>query len=312
MRATRSILVAFAVLMAAPSPGRAGHPPSLPSVIPLPPGFQPEGITRGSGNVLYVAGFATGGIYQLDPRSGTGSFLVPPRTDGRKAVGLKFQQKTDRLIVAGGDTGHAYVYDADSGESLADLVLAVPTPESGTFINDVILTSDAAYFTDSFRPVLYRVALDCKRVPGQEDVESVPLGGDYQSVAGFNANGIEVTPKGDLIVVNGATGKLYLVDPDSGVADEIDLGGGSVVNGDGLVLLGRKLYVVENFSNRVEVVKLGGRFDRGAIVETITNPNFDIPATAAFFKGALYVTNARFSTPPTPETVYTVVRVPID
>jgi sugar lactone lactonase YvrE len=306
-----SSLVAFAVLTIGPAAARANH--RLPTVIPLPEGFQPEGITRGEGNVLYVAGIANGGIYALDPRSGGGSFLVPPQTNGRKAVGLKLQRRADRLFVAGGETGHAYVYDSETGESLADLVLATPTPESGSFVNDVILTGEAAYFTDSFRPVFYRVALDCKDVPSQDDVETIPLGGDYQSVEGFNANGIEVTPQGDLLIVNGATGKLYRVDPESGLADEIELAaGGSLVNGDGLVLRGRTLWVVENFSNQVVAVKLSRRFGRGTIVRTITNPNFDIPATAAFFKGALYVTNARFSTPPTPTTIYTVVRVPIE
>ena len=84
-----------------------------------------------------------------------------------------------------------------------------------------------------------------------------------------------------------------------------------MVNGDGLVLLGRRLFVVENFSNQIEVVRLSGQFDRGQVVRAITDPSFDIPATATFFAGALYVTNARFSTPPTPETTYTVVRVPL-
>ena len=282
-------------------------------MLQLPLGFQPEGITRGKGTTLFVAGFANGGIYQVDARTGQGDFLVPPQTNGRKAVGLKYQSSTRRLVVAGGDTGHAYIYDARTGASLADFELATPAPDAATFINDVILTEDAAYFTDSFRPVFYRVDLGCgDDVPDQDDVETIPLSGDYESVEGFNANGIEKTPRGELIIVNGATGKLYLVDADSGRADLIELGGGSVVNGDGLVLLGRTLYVVQNFSNQVSVVELSRRFTRGEVVDTITDPGFDIPATAAFFRGALYVTNARFSTPPGPDTSYTVVRVPID
>ncbi len=317
MRTSRStLLVAFAVLVGFPGgQARAGHDKHpLPSVLPLPAGFQPEGITKGDGPVLYVAGFADGGIFALDPRTATGSFLVPPQTNGRKSVGIKFQRETDRLVVAGGGTGHAYVYDADTGDSLADLVLHQPVSDTDTFINDVVLTDEAAYFTDSFRPFFYRVALSCHRVPTQNDVQEIPLTGDYQNVAGaFNANGIEVTSKGDLIIVNGGNGKLYKVDPDTGVADEIELEGGDVTNGDGLVLLGRTLYVVENFSNQIVQIKLSGRFDRGSLVRTITNPNFDTPATAALFKGALYVTNPRFGLPEhTPETTYNVVRVPID
>jgi sugar lactone lactonase YvrE len=324
MPAFKSILVAaFVVSVAGPGPAWAradqdrgaveGRRP-LPKVLQLPPGFQPEGIASGKRSTLFVAGFANGGIYEVDARTGEGDFLVPPQTNGRKAVGLKLQAGARRLVVAGGDTGHAYIYDARTGASLADLTLATVTPGGpGTFINDVVLTDDAAYFTESFRPVFYRVALGSGgELPEQADVETIPLTGDYESVDGFNANGIEETPRGDLIIVNGGNGKLYRVDPDSGRADLIDLGGGSVVNGDGLVLLGRTLYVVQNFSNQVSVLELSRRFNRGEIVETITDPGFDIPATAAFLKGALYVTNARFSTPPAPDTSYTVVRVPIE
>jgi sugar lactone lactonase YvrE len=314
----------------APSPsqgddaGGAGRAP-LPSVIQLPAGFQPEGITRGRGTTLFVAGIANGGIYAADARTGEGEFLVPPQTNGRKAVGLKFQRGTNRLVVAGGDTGQAYIYDADSGESLAELQLADPPASMAnpSFVNDVVLTREAAFFTDSFRSVLYRVDLGCGsrggrgcrgRLPDNDDVTLIPLGGAYEAFPGFNANGIEVTPRGELLIVNGneLSGKLFRVDPRSGEATAIDLGGDLVVNGDGLVLRGRTLFVVENFSNRVAEVQLSRRFDRGELVGVIENDGFDIPATAAFFAGALYVTNARFSTPPTPDTLYTVVRVPID
>ena len=115
-----------------------------------------------------MAGIASGGIYAVSALTGEGDFLVPPQSNGRKAVGLKFQGETDRLVVAGGDTGHAYVYDASTGESLADLVLAVATEESPTFVNDVILTNEAAYFTDSFRPVFYRVAARRRGGAGSE------------------------------------------------------------------------------------------------------------------------------------------------
>jgi sugar lactone lactonase YvrE len=304
--------------------GPAGGAP-LPAVIQLPPGFQPEGITRGRGATLFVAGIANGGIYAANARTGAGEFLVPPQTNGRKAVGLKFQRGANRLVVAGGDTGQAYIYDADSGESLAELTLADPPASQAnpSFINDVVLTGGAAFFTDSFRSVLYRVDLGCgergggrgcrDQLPDEDDVTIIPLGGDYQAFPGFNANGIEVIPGGDLLIVNGneLSGKLFRVDPASGVATEVDLGDDSLINGDGLVLRGRSLFVVENFSNQVVEVQLQRGFRRGEIVRTIEDPGFDIPATAALFAGALYVTNARFSTPPTPDTLYTVVRVPL-
>jgi hypothetical protein len=44
-------------------------------------------------------------------------------------------------------------------------------------------------------------------------------------------------------------------------------------------------------------------------VRTITHPKFDVPTTVARKRGSLYLPNARFKTPPTPETDYSVIRV---
>jgi hypothetical protein len=46
------------------------------------------------------------------------------------------------------------------------------------------------------------------------------------------------------------------------------------------------------------------------VLRTITDPNFDTPTTMAFFGAFIYAVNARLTTPPTPDTTYTVVRVP--
>jgi hypothetical protein len=49
--------------------------------------------------------------------------------------------------------------------------------------------------------------------------------------------------------------------------------------------------------------------DAGAIASTITDPNFDVPTSADNHGSALYAVNARFTTPPTPDTSYTIVKV---
>jgi hypothetical protein len=92
----------------------------------------------------------------------------------------------------------------------------------------VIVTRLAASFTDSFNPVLYRVELGSGgRLLDQGAVETVPLSGEFRFVPGeFNANGIEATPDSKwLSVVNSPLGTHYRVDPDTGEAPEIDLGG---------------------------------------------------------------------------------------
>ena len=57
-----------------------------------------------------------------------------------------------------------------------------------------------------------------------------------------------------LLVVNSTTGLLYRVDPETGEATEVDLGGTSLTSGDGLLVLGNTLYVVRNQLNQVAVI----------------------------------------------------------
>lgn len=205
----------------------------------------------------------------------------------------------------------AFVYEAGTGATVASVAL---TAEPGTFVNDVVVTRQAAYFTDSFRPAYYRLPLTNRgTIPDPPVVEEIPLSGDYQHVPNaFNANGIAATPDGRwLIIVSSAQAALYKVEPDSGHATRIDLGEAGVPNGDGILLHGKTLYVVQNFLNQIAVVQLDPQLTSGVIEEVITSPLFRIPTTVARFGNALYVVNARFDTPPTPDTEYEVVRVPI-
>lgn len=281
----------------------------FPELIPLPDGFQPEGIASGIGTTFYVGSIPTGAIYRGDIETGEGAILVPAQ-EGRSAIGLKFDRNSGLLFVAGGQTGFAYVYDAQTGANVA----AIQLTDLPSFINDVVVTSDAAYFTNSFQPIIYRVPLLEKgEFPETPEVEEIMLGGDYQFTPGaFNANGIAATPNGDrLIIVNSTEGALYNVDPSTGIATRIDLGTGAVPNGDGILLRGRTLYVVQNQLNQVAVIRLNADFTAGTIVNVITSPLFRVPTTIAGFGKMLYVVNARFGTTPTPDTDYDVVRVPV-
>jgi len=127
---------------------------------------------------------------------------------------------------------------------------------------------------------------------------------------GFNANGIEASPDGrTLLVIQSNTGKLFAVSAKTGVTNEVDLHGATLTNGDGLLRRGNTLYVVRNQNNEIAVVRLDRSYRSGTLTRTITNANFDVPTTVAGFGPFLYAVNARFNTPPTPDTTYTVVRV---
>ena len=294
------LVLAFGFATMAAAPAQA-----FPDVIPLPNGFQPEGIASGTGTAFYVGSIPTGAVYRGDLRTGDGAVLVPAQA-GRSAIGLKYDDRTGLLFVAGGPTGFAYIYDGQTGANVAEIQLTTLP----SFINDVVVTKDAAYFTNSSQPELYRVPLSNNGEP-MPTSETIPLSGDYVFTPGaFNANGIAATPNGKtLIIVNSVDGVLYNVDPDTGVATQIDLGGDSVVNGDGILLQGKTLYVVQNQFNQIAVVQLNPDLTSGTIVDTITSANFRVPTTIARFGDSLYAVNARFGTPPTPDTEYDVVRV---
>ena len=57
------------------------------------------------------------------------------------------------------------------------------------------------------------------------------------------------------------------------------------------------------------VVRLAPNLASGTVTRTITNPNFDVPTTIARHGVRLYAVNARFTTPPSSSTTYSVVQV---
>ncbi len=283
----------------------SGQP--YPDIIPLPDGFRPEGIAVGKGHTFYTGSLANGAIYRGDLRTGDGGILVAGQEE-RLAVGMNFDERSSNLFVAGGTSGEAYVYNGSTGEELALYTLGTG------FINDVIVTRQAAYFTNSFAGEFYRLPLGPRgALPAQADVQTIPLSGDWVQDSGFNANGIEASANGkNLIIVNSGRGELYKVDPLSGHAVLIDLGGADVVTGDGLVRRGASLFVVQNRLNQIAEIALAPDWGSGEVVELLTHPSFDVPTTAATFGNALYAVNARFGTPPEPNTSYDAVRVPLN
>ncbi len=140
----------------------------------------------------------------------------------------------------------------------------------------------------------------------------MPLTGDIAYTTGFNANGIAARG-GWLVLVHSNTGLLFRVNPRTGATRQIDTGGSSVTFGDGLEFRGRTLYVVRNQINTVAVLRLSRHLTRARLVGEITaGPGeLSVPTTATVSRGALWVVNARFGTPPTPTTDYWITRLPL-
>jgi hypothetical protein len=300
----RKLIVALIALAALAAP-LALAKSTYPEKIALPNGFGPEGIEIALGNTFWVGSVQTGAIYVGDLRTGAGRILVQGATTAntRGATGIEYDH--GRLWVAGAGYGTARIYNAKTGALLREYQMATPP---GTFINDVVVTKKAAFFTDSQRPVLYRIALSKGGAPGA--LTTIPLTGDYQHVAGqFNLNGIVATANGKmLIAVQTVAKKLFLINPSTGATKTIDIGSYDLANGDGLLLQGKTLYVVQNFSNKVAVFRLSSDFTKAGFVRAITDADFDVPTTIDRAGERLYVVNARFGTATPADPSYHVVK----
>jgi hypothetical protein len=280
------VSAALCFALAAPT---AAQP--FPDSIPLPDDFAPEGIATGAGTTFYAGSITLGDIYRGDLRTGEGAIFIDAPAD-RSALGLKADRPHGLLFVAGGFTGEAYVYDLRTGAPVASYQFGTP---GASLVNDVIVTRDAAYFTDSFAPVLYVVSIG----PGGElgPGETLALSGPAAAVVpgDVGLNGIEATRDGrTLIVDHTALGALFTVDAATGESTAIDVDGLIAGTLDGLLLHGRDLWVVENFPNTLARVSLSPDLSTGEITATIMSPLFRVPTTVARHGSRLAAVNARF------------------
>ena len=296
------LLVAVVAALAMPAAAAPAE------VIALPGATSAEGIANGGGTTFYAGDLFAGDIFRGDIQRGTAELFIDAPA-GRMAVGMAADLEHDLLFVAGGFTGQGYVYDTRTGATVAIYQFGTPGTAmvpSTAMVNDVALTKDGAWFTDSFQPRLYFVPISDVGVLGS--FRTLQVTGPAAELSGqFNLNGIQATPNGKtLIVAHSANGELYTVDPVTGSSATIV--GVSVPNVDGIVLLGRRLWAVQN-SNQVTQVQLSPDLTSGVIEEIITSDLFQVPSTAARFGSRLAVVNAKFDTgfPPTAKTWEVVV-----
>lgn len=287
---------------------------SFPTVIPLPDNWLPEGIAIGTTLPFgYFGSRRDGSIYRADLASGHGKVIHQGPGAGFPSVGLKIDP-LGRLFVAGGNAGQARVVDSFTGGLLATYQFTMAT----SFVNDVVLTPNGAYFTDSRQAFLYVLPMDPGgRLPAPDGFLRLPLTGDIViDPAVNNANGITSTPDAQgLVIVQSNTGLLFHVDPTTGVTTQVEVGGELFGNGDGMLLDGRTLYVVQNRLHILAVVRLSldGKSGTVAARVPLSSPPFNVPTTVAKFSSPavgdrLYLPNAKFGTS---ITTFEAVAIPV-
>lgn len=314
----RNSLIVGAVVAAALGAAHAATAQEEITVLPLPEvAAYPEGVavdpTTGA---LYANSANTGVIVRIDPATGTTRILgdpldmagARPATPKSVALGLKSDGQ-GRIWVAGARDGSMHVVDIATGRRLARFT----TPEGPWLINDVVLTPDAAYFTDSLRPMMWRVSRDAVADAALEpwlSFEGTAL--DFGEAP--NLNGIAATPDGRfLIVVHAKTGRLFRIDTGAREIAAVDTGGAELSSGDGLVLDGQRLFVVRQSAGEVVALRLSPDLLTAMETKRIKPAELAWPATAAISGDRLIVANSQLNRRATGDPVlpFSLVSIPL-
>jgi len=253
----------------------------------------PEGIAYDERTQLvFVSSTTDGTVFRGSASDETLTSFLPPGADGRTtAIGLEVDNN-GHLFVAGGGTGFVWVYDALSG----DLIAALQTGSSPTFINDIAVDKDGvAYITDSMSPVIYRA------VPNGSGGYTIErwlelAGTPIVYGPGFNLNGMVVSPSDQyLFTVQTNTGKMYRIDIATKEIVQLDVGGATFPNGDGLWIRGNTLYVLQNQQAIITEIRANPNQARGTVVGQTTDPSFVVPTSLVGARGRLLVVNSQFN-----------------
>jgi sugar lactone lactonase YvrE len=252
----------------------------------------PEGIAREPGSkAFFVTSTTDGTIFRGTLDQPQLAPYAAPSGERTTAVGLKADGRGN-LVVAGGATGKVFVLDT---EDPARQQVLDTKPAGASFVNDVAISKGYAYVTDSQQPFLYRVRLGEDGATGPLEKFVGFAGTPFAYVAGFNANGIAIDGGGRYaIVVQSATGKLFRVDLRTRAVREVDLGGGTVPAGDGLLLEGNVLYVARNAAELIVPVTLRDKGTRGTVGTGVTGPQLKYTTTIALDGKRLLAVNAQF------------------
>lgn len=279
-----------------------------PDLIPIPQGFEAEGITLGKDQDFFAGSFSysgnltnAGAIYKGNLLTGEGQILVPPT--GKPVSGLSYDARTDYLYAAAGFNSGNFksgpfremgvkVYAGTSGRLLGEVIFG-----DDMVINDVLVTDTAVYCTDSISTTLYKIPLEDNGRVFSSAFEKIEMGGFEMIPGKFNANGLEGNFDGSqLLIINIGSGVLYLVDTESGAASPVNIQGDEQLfrNGDGLYMDGRTLYIMRNGAQKIAVVEISDDLTQGTFVKNIESEDFNVPTSIIGYGNCIYAVNTHF------------------
>lgn len=246
---------------------------------------------------IYVGSAADGTLYRGHLTKSAVRSWSADGADGRSTTSGMAIDSAGRLMVGGADTGTLRVYDTERGALLA-LLRGV----DGGFVNEIAVAPDGStYATDSFRPVVYRLADSGSgwRLERWLDVTATPI----EWIDGrHNLNGITCVG-GHLLTVNSSTGQLWRIDRYTRQVLRVDLGGHQLPNGDGLAFRDGLLYVVQGNINdvpgltpQVTVIAMSPDLSQGRYTSRLLAPGgFHHPSSISLARDRALVVNSQYS-----------------
>lgn len=240
-------------------------------------------------DVIYVSGVNDGGdIYRGE--LGTNELELWVDSSGTTGRGIDVDEQ-GRVFVAGGPTGTVRIFGPEGNQQAL-----LANGAAGSFLNDVWVGPDGSvYVTDSSLPTIWRlVETDGSwSIEAWLDVSSTIT--FTEDPSDFDLGGIVTTKDGRFLLTSqGTTGQLWRIDLVTQEISEVDLGGVQITNADGIVLKGKKLWVVQNFLRQVSQFRLSNDASSGELRDVqATNPDQTF-TTAVLARGRLFAVDSQF------------------
>jgi hypothetical protein len=278
--------------------------PDLPGtyVVSTSDGILPEGIDVTPAGRILVTSSANGDVFVGDVATPDLRVLASGAAQGRtSALGVHADSR-GRVFVAHPDG--LDVLDAN-GALLARRT--VPADQAGAaYLNDLVVTHDAVYVTDSNQAIVWRASL-VGNVIGELApwLDAGALRPDFQP-GWFYLNGIVASPDGRRLLVSAqGLGALIRVDVATRGAGFVVTDGSIFGNfgPDGMVLKGDVVRGVLNYGapetgEGLYAVRLGDDWRSGTVVAHVTDAAFSTPTTVARSGDRYLVVNSQLDTAP--------------
>lgn len=292
-------------------PGRSDLPSTY--VVSEEQGVLPEGIEVTPAGRIYVTSSGTGDVRVGSVGSATMRTFARGSEVGRSSALGVHADARGRVFVA--SPSGVDVYSSD-GELLARRA-AADDEEASTYLNDLVITSDAVYVTDSANALVWRMDLR-----GNVIGELRPWLRARQLMPSFEPgwfylNGIVASPDGSRLLVSAqGLGALIRVDTEAAAAEFVVMDGSIFGNfgPDGMVLERDVVRGVLNYGapdrgQGLYVARLDPQWRSGSVVAATTDADFSTPTTVAASGDRYLVVNSQLDTAPG-SPPWTVVAVP--